>query len=503
MCFTLSPLAGLRRWNWDGGRIVRESVVPAGRTAIGHAGKKHEYPIDVREFLVTDRNEVLRRTLQVDLPAFARDSRVRPDLLTAREAGTFDLRAAMVAAFVAHRVAYRPAGKDEYWQFPDETLSLKGGDCEDRALLIAGLLIASGVSSFNVRVAFGKIRLKLRGRASADLDHAWAMYKSEAGRWQVLEPMIARRSEARHRKKARLAGLPRNVERAEYVPHHLFNDVHLWEVAHPSPLPSLAALARRRRGWKRLRPDFAGEVHRSILTEALGIPQCPPWFLASATSHFSTIFRQVVDDQDNFVTHGYDCKDHFDDAFIEESWDLAAERLARFRADNAGNIEAFCGAAHAIADFYAHSSYAHFADDGSRTIPVARPEAPLCGLGVTPDYGGGSFDFSGDEFTTAASWTAGHPAAARAWAGRIVSGRYAQHGDSQSTLEALTATPGYLDNPGDRAAVPHHDEIAVDGDKSSNTLYALVGEYQRQFVVRRDAAVAHIRKAFLDNWTQG
>jgi len=503
MCFTLSPLAGLRRWNWDGDRIARDCLLPPGRAPDGRGGRRREVPVDVREFLAARHSEGLRRALRTDLPAFARDAGVRADRLQSRGPGSFDLRAAMAAAFVASRVAHRAAATPGRWQFPGETLALAAGGTEDRALALGALLLASGVSPFNVRVATGKVRLKLRGRAPADREHAWVMYKSEAGRWQVLEPMVGGSRRARRGGAARLSGLPRKVERAEYVPHHLFNDAHVWEVAHPSPVPPLGALARARGGPHRLEPEFAGEVHRSILTLALGIPQCPPWFLASASSHFGTIFGQVVDEQDNFVTHGYDCRDHFDDAFIDESWALVSERLSRFRSDNEGNVEAFCGAAHAIADFYAHSSYPHFADDRGGAIPVARPDEPLCGLGVTPGYAGGSFDLSGDRFTTAPSFTAGHPAAASAWEGRIVSGRYAQHGDSQSLVEALTPTPGYLDLPGDRAAVPHHNEIAVDGDRPTNRLYAGAAEYGRQLAMRRDAAVEHVRKAFLDNWTLG
>ena len=58
MCMTLSPVAGLTKWNWDGDCIVHDCVVPSGRPAVGHIGKRYEYPIDVREFLVAERNEV-------------------------------------------------------------------------------------------------------------------------------------------------------------------------------------------------------------------------------------------------------------------------------------------------------------------------------------------------------------------------------------------------------------------------------------------------------------
>jgi hypothetical protein len=501
MCMTLSPLVGLRKWNWDGDRIVHECIVPSGRPAIGHTGPRYEYPIDVREFLVTGRNEVLGRTLREDLVAFAGKRGLRPELLRSRGEGTFDLRAAAIAAFVSDRVAYRPVRGVDYWQFPDETLFLGAGDCEDRALLIAALLIASGVSSFNVRVALGKVRIRASRRKEQERDHAWVVYKNEAGRWQVLEPLVARRYETRRKTKVRLQGLPRDVHRAEYVPYYLFNDVHLWQVAHTRKLPSLGTMASLRREWSRLEPEFAGEVHRSILTQALSIPECPAWFLQSVTSHFSTIFGQVIDEQDNFLGHGYDCRDHFDNGFIEEGWKLVQERLAVFRADNPLHVDAFAGAAHAIADFYAHSSYAHFADQGTHAIPIYDEDEPLGGLDEPPAYEGNDFDLAAGPFTTGPSWKDGKPAAAAAWKGAILSGRYAQRGDSRAFIEALCPTPRDLEKPGDRAALPHHDEIAVDGNGSSNRLYSPVGEYHRQFVMRQGAAVEHIRKAFRENWT--
>jgi hypothetical protein len=501
MCLTLSPLYGLQKWNWDGDRIIHQCIVPSGRAAVGYSGKKYEYPIDVREFLITERNEVLRRVLREELVAFAVRNGVKAEALESRVPGSFDLRASVVNGFVSHQVAYRPVSRVDYWQFPDETLFLKAGDCEDRALLIAALLIASGVSSYNVRVAIGKIRIQpVRGQERRH-DHAWVVYKNEAGRWQILEPLIARHYETRRKMKVRVVGLPTDVQKAEYVPYYLFNDVHLWEVDHRERRPTIGDLAALRSRWSRLDPEFAGQTHRNILTQALAVPACPEWFRQSVTSHFTTLFGQVIDEQDNFLTHGYDSRDHFDNAFIDEGWALVRDRLWCFKQDNVNNIPAFSSAAHAIADFYAHSSYVHFADTGGRTVPPYNPDKPSADLANALDYEGGDFDLTADQFSTSPDWRAGKEAAAAAWKGKIISGRYAQHGDSQDMLERLTPTPRILDRPGDRAALPHHNEIAVDGDKSTNTLYQPVGEYHRQLEMRRNAAAQHIRSAFLENWT--
>jgi len=45
--------------------------------------------------------------------------------------------------------------KNEYWQLPFETLAKRTGDCEDKAILLANLLRASGVEDWRVRLNAG------------------------------------------------------------------------------------------------------------------------------------------------------------------------------------------------------------------------------------------------------------------------------------------------------------------------------------------------------------
>jgi hypothetical protein len=70
MCFTLSKIAPHDRWNWDGDHIIHECIVPASRPVPGYPPKKSSYDIDVREFLVSERNEVMRKTLRKDIQSF-------------------------------------------------------------------------------------------------------------------------------------------------------------------------------------------------------------------------------------------------------------------------------------------------------------------------------------------------------------------------------------------------------------------------------------------------
>jgi hypothetical protein len=49
-------------------------------------------------------------------------------------------------------------GYNEFWQFPNETLYLKRGDCEDGSLLMASLLCSNGVPWWRVRVNAGLVQ---------------------------------------------------------------------------------------------------------------------------------------------------------------------------------------------------------------------------------------------------------------------------------------------------------------------------------------------------------
>jgi predicted transglutaminase-like cysteine proteinase len=55
-------------------------------------------------------------------------------------------------------------GKRDFWQFPNETIPLKTGDCEDFSLLLCSLLRADGWSTDNVYVVIGE---------QDNMYHAW------------------------------------------------------------------------------------------------------------------------------------------------------------------------------------------------------------------------------------------------------------------------------------------------------------------------------------------
>src|SRR5512143_1952624 len=108
MCLHGIQIEGLNRWNWDGDEIVQETIVPSSRAAVG---SNREYDLDVRSYLATAHNAVLKRTLRHDVKEFLRDlepTRFRRcwDLFQSGEPGAFDYRASVIPAFVAARIRY-------------------------------------------------------------------------------------------------------------------------------------------------------------------------------------------------------------------------------------------------------------------------------------------------------------------------------------------------------------------------------------------------------------
>jgi predicted transglutaminase-like cysteine proteinase len=70
-------------------------------------------------------------------------------------------------------------GVQEYWQFGNETVSLRTGDCEDFAILLCSLLRAAGYSQNDVFVVIGK---------NANGYHAWVKINLGSLGWYNLEP---------------------------------------------------------------------------------------------------------------------------------------------------------------------------------------------------------------------------------------------------------------------------------------------------------------------------
>ena len=337
MCFSQSAIIGLNSYNWDGDRIDFDPIVPSHRAVVGKSSKT--YQLDVREFLTGDYNAVMRKTIEEDVKRFGLSVGADMGLFSKRGEGGFDYRASLISQFVGHTIHYRTRKHNDPWRFPEETLMINEGDCEDIAFLLASLLFTAGISPYNIRVALGKVKTTIDGKKE-DFDHDWVMYKRESGKWMVLEPLdLADNGKPKKKKSKPSVILLPNTSSCIYVyqPRFLFNWQHLWVIdngLHKNK-ESLATMVSRE--WKRMDPTFAGFVHRNILQEALrDLPADKGWIIKELDKRFTHIIpfydATLVDEPDwPWNYHPYD---HFDSGFIKEGWGKVKDRLSKVKANN-------------------------------------------------------------------------------------------------------------------------------------------------------------------------
>jgi len=501
MC--LSHYVQSRHWNWGGDEIVHDPVVPSHRPVPGRSQRRSDasYPIDPREFLVTDDNAVVGLALRNEVVPSAGE----PTRMHSRAVGDFDYRADVVTRWVGEHVVATADGRDT-WLFPDEVLHVRRGDCEDRACLLASLLVAAGISSYNVRVAIGRMVFRRGAEVVVAHDHAWVVYRREDGQWQILEPLPPVKAPRRATRSTQRVA-PRRYEgtKISYEPEFVWNRDHLWRVFGGDNKYRTFAEAALRSEWNRLDPAFSGDVHRSLLHDALG--GYGSEIVTRLQASFTYMFGSYIDWPD--MPNRYDPRDHFDNCTIADSWARVGSRLGVFARTR--ELRVFGLAAHAIGDFYAHSSYSFFAvretvDGHERVRPFdpawLAPGALNAQLASPARYDAGGFDLHRSGFTRGPRWKGDATAAAAEWAGQILSGRYAQEGDSKSLFERFTWIPDAVENaPGFNrcAAAPHHEEIAVDSGKGSNVLYGK-NDFATEFGRRYAGAVHHVRAEFAKVW---
>ena len=97
--------------------------------------------------------------------------------------GTNDEKAYKCLKYVFHRVQYTSDMKQfksiEEWLFAWETFSLRKGDCEDGAILLANMMIKSGIPSWRVRLNAGDVK---------GGGHCWVTYLRESdNQWVILD----------------------------------------------------------------------------------------------------------------------------------------------------------------------------------------------------------------------------------------------------------------------------------------------------------------------------
>lgn len=95
----------------------------------------------------------------------------------------FDAIRDWVSTNIEYKTDEEQWGVDEYWQTPQETLSLRTGDCEDFAILLCTLLRAYGIGEEQIYVAVG---LDNDGYGHAFLIENWYL----DGEWRAIEPQL-------------------------------------------------------------------------------------------------------------------------------------------------------------------------------------------------------------------------------------------------------------------------------------------------------------------------
>jgi hypothetical protein len=147
----------------------------------------------------------------------------------------------------------------------------------------------------------------------------------------------------------------------------------------------------------------------------------------------------------------YDPRDHFDNGYIPDGWARVNSRLAAFQKDNT-DWDIFGPAVHSIGDFYAHSSYVHFAMLQNAASPQGQAVvySPGGALVAPPQYTANPgdpslppFDLTSDAFSlNPYAWKGTKTQAAAQWAGKLISGRYAQKYDPKAGFfENFTSLP--------------------------------------------------------------
>ncbi|WP_020483054.1 transglutaminase domain-containing protein [Methylomonas sp. MK1] len=454
-----------QKWRWAGDQIFHDTIIPASRTIPGT--KIKNYRIDIREFLSFSNNAVVGEAIKAATENLADPLRLR---FFTNGHGHFDFRADVIFEWF-RSLNYIP-GKRRFdqWYFPEETLALGGGDCEDLAFLFAALLLQSGISSYCVRVALGAVMVHdiTGAKKSKKHDHAWVVYQKESGGWEIFDP-LARVQNPDASDQPQTA-----TTEVEYVPVFVFNNDHLWMASTPEAsdtTDNLQTYLEQRSFWKNFNPTFAAGVHNSIFDEAL-----------SKMTVWNRLYVKSVSLGIDVNTAAYDPRDHFDSAYIDEGWARVQTHLAT------GNLADFGLAAHAIGDFYAHSMYGEFAklQTGKNTMQLYDPAinpATQCGKPLNYNFVG--LDLPGS--TLSAQDAAQH------WNGKLISGQW---------FRWFAGYPADLNGQRqDRQTLPEHDCIAIDAPTTDNKNHYFVnqGTYVNQFYLRRQAAIEHIQKVYV-NW---
>ena len=471
MCLNITRIDRTFFYNWAGDQIVSPLVTSARHVP---GSKRTSLEIDVREFLAIEHSAEVRNFFLGKI-VDGRPCEERMQFFIGKP-GCFDFRMrCVIEAF--GKLRYLPAkgrGRNE-WLLPAETLANGGGECEDLAFLLLALLGEAEISQCCLRLVFGELVETAPGGGQRRHAHAWVMYQLEGGAWMILDPV--ERVEQQLRAKTPVKPKPAVAAASyEYQPLFVFNRDHLWRVHGRNGEKisyDLDTYLGRRKFWKTYDPAFAAGVHNDIFDNQM---KELSWF-----ERFTVKTASLGLDA-NVLS--YDPRDHCDFAYIGEGWQRIQQRL------DSGDVSDLGRACHTVADFYAHSLYAHIVQPVAGKLPLYNPAHPI-NPGARQDavFDRSKFSINNNKPVLSEAQTRTY------WQGKLITGQW---------WRSFTTYPNDIQTPkvlGPRRCLPDHDLLAVDDTSTSDNprhLYPTKGAYNAQFDLRKDAAERHVRALFLD-----
>lgn len=95
-----------------------------------------------------------------------------------------DKKAANALLRVQRKIRYVTESKEQ-WQYANETIALEQGDCEDGAILLYNMMVASGIPSWRIRLNCGEVQ---HPTAKGTIGHAYVTYLAEKdNQWYILD----------------------------------------------------------------------------------------------------------------------------------------------------------------------------------------------------------------------------------------------------------------------------------------------------------------------------
>jgi predicted transglutaminase-like cysteine proteinase len=109
--------------------------------------------------------------------------------ITSNIYGSNDEKALIIQRYIVNNFKYVDdkvsSGLEECWMFPNESLVLRQGDCEDGSILMASLMLNAGIPNWRVRVTAGLVKA---GKAAETGGHCYVTYCRETdNNWVILD----------------------------------------------------------------------------------------------------------------------------------------------------------------------------------------------------------------------------------------------------------------------------------------------------------------------------